>query len=81
LCAVVADIATGVRLSAQQLVGPAQVELEPGQSKTAEFAIPLSVLAYTGSTGEVVVEPGLIELSTMSSWDDIRSTDTFTISG
>jgi hypothetical protein len=41
-----ADTATGVTLPAQQLVGFARVDLEPGESSTVEFALPLSVLAY-----------------------------------
>jgi beta-glucosidase len=76
-----ADTAIGVTLPAQQLVGFARVDLEPGESKTIEFALPLSVLAYTGSTGEVVMEPGPIELSAGSNSDDIRSSATFTVSG
>jgi beta-glucosidase len=76
-----ADTATAVTLPAQQLVGFARVELEPGVTKTVEFALPLSVLAYTGSTGEVVVEPGPIELGAGSSSDDIRSTATVDVTG
>jgi beta-xylosidase len=76
-----ADTATGVTLPAQQLVGFARVDLDPGQSKTVAFTLPLSVLPYTGSTGEVVMEPGPIELSVGSSSDDIRSTATFTVTG
>jgi beta-glucosidase len=66
-----------VTLPAQQLVGFARVDLDTGQSKTVAF----SVLAYTGSTGEVMIEPGPIELSAGSSCDDIRSTATFTVTG
>jgi beta-glucosidase len=40
-----ADTATGVTLPAQQLIGFARVELEPGASKTVDFVVPLSVLA------------------------------------
>jgi beta-xylosidase len=76
-----ADTATGVTLPAQQLVGFARVDLEPGKSKTVEFDVPLSVLAYTGITGEVVMEPGPIELSVGSSSDDIRSSATITVTG
>jgi beta-xylosidase len=76
-----ADTATGVTLPAQQLAGFARVELEPGKSKTVQFTVPLSVLAYTGITGEVVMEPGPVELSAGSSSDDIRSTATFTVTG
>jgi beta-glucosidase len=40
-----ADIATGVTLPAQQLIGFARVDLEPGESMTIELTVPLSVLA------------------------------------
>jgi beta-xylosidase len=76
-----ADTATGVTLPAQQLVGFARVDLEPGESKTVACTVPLSVLSYTGSTGKVVMEPGPIEFSAGSSSDDIRSTATVTVSG
>lgn len=49
-----ADTATGVTLPAQQLVGFARVELEPGESKPATFTVPMSLLAYTGLSGELV---------------------------
>jgi beta-glucosidase len=76
-----ADTATGVTLPAQQLVGFARVDLEPGASKTVTFKVPLSVLAYTGISGEVVIEPGPVEVSAGSSSSDIRSTAKFTITG
>jgi beta-glucosidase len=43
--------------------------------------VQLSVLAYTGITGDVVMEPGPIELSAGSSSDDIRSSATLTVTG
>jgi beta-xylosidase len=70
-----------VTLPAQQLVGFARVDLEPGASKTVTFTVPLSLLAYTGLSGEVVMEPGPVELSVGSSSDDIRSTAKFTVTG
>jgi beta-glucosidase len=76
-----ADTATGVTLPAQQLVGFVRVDLEPGESKTVSFTVPLSVLAYTGSSGKVVMEPGPIEFSAGSSSDDIRSTASVTVTG
>jgi hypothetical protein len=71
--------ATGVTLPAQQLVGFARTELEPGASKTMTFTVPMSVLGYTGRSGEFVIEPGPVELSAGSSSDDLRSAATFTI--
>ena len=76
-----ADTATGVTLPAQQLIGFAPVDLEPGKSKTVNFEVPLSVLAYTGVTGELVMEPGPIEVSVGSSSDDIRSKATLNVTG
>jgi beta-glucosidase len=43
--------------------------------------VPLSVLAYTGIGGDLVMEPGPIELSAGSWSDDIRSTATVTATG
>ena len=68
-----ADTATGITLPAQQLVGFARVELEPGEAKTVSFVIPLSLLAYTGRTGELMIEPGPIVLSAGSSSVDRRA--------
>ena len=76
-----ADTATGVTLPAQQLVGFARVDLEPGQAKTVGFVVPLSVLAYTGVSGNLMMEPGPVELSAGSSSSDIRSTATFIVTG
>jgi beta-xylosidase len=53
-----ADTATGVTLPAQQLIGFARLDLEPGASQTVTFTVPISVLAYTGLSGDLVMEPG-----------------------
>jgi beta-glucosidase len=76
-----ADTATCITLPAQQLIGFARVDLEPGKSKTVNFAVPLSVLAYTGISGELVMEPGPIEVSAGSSSSDIRSTAMVNVTG
>jgi beta-xylosidase len=76
-----ADTATGVTLPAQQLVGFARLDLEPGESKTVAFVVPMSLLAYTGLSGKQIMEPGPVELSAGSSSDDIRSTAEFTVTG
>jgi beta-xylosidase len=77
----VADTAIGVTLPAQQLIGFARVDLEPGATKSVSFAVPLSVLAYTGLSGELVIEPGPVEVSAGSSSDDIRSKANVTVTG
>jgi beta-xylosidase len=76
-----ADTATGVTLPAQQLVGFLRVDLEPGASKTVSFAVPISLLAYTGLSGELVMEPGPVEFSAGSSSSDIRSSATLNVTG
>ena len=73
--------ATGVTLPAQQLIGFARVNLEPGTSKTVSFTVPISLLAYTGPSGEVVIEPGPVEVSAGSSSSDIRSSAKFMVTG
>jgi beta-glucosidase len=70
-----------VTLPAQQLVGFERVDLEPGGSKTISFVVPLSVLAYTGASGDLVMEPGPIEVSVGSSSSDIKSTATLNVTG
>ena len=76
-----ADTATGVTLPAQQLVGFARVDLEPGVSNAIAFVVPMSLLAYTGISGALVMEPGPVELSAGSSSSDIRSTAELTVAG
>ena len=76
-----ADTATGVTLPAQQLIGFTRVDLEPGASTTVSFVIPLSVLAYTGLSGEFLMEPGPIELSAGGSSDALRSKANLTVTG
>ncbi|MGE2719274.1 glycoside hydrolase family 3 N-terminal domain-containing protein [Mycolicibacterium celeriflavum] len=76
-----ADTATGVTLPAQQLVGFARVDLEPGASRSVTFTLPMSVLAYTGVSGDLVMEPGPVELCVGTSSADIRARATVTVSG
>jgi beta-glucosidase len=76
-----ADTATGITLPAQQLIGFARVDLEPGASKTVQFVVPISLLAYTGITGEVVMEPGPVEVSAGSSSSDLRSSAELNVTG
>lgn len=41
----------------------------------------MSLLGYTGITGEFVIEPGPVEVSAGSRSSDIRSTAKFTVTG
>ncbi len=76
-----ADTATGVTLPAQQLAGFARVDLDPDASTTVTFTLPMSVLAYTGISGDLVIEPGPVELSVGTSSADIRARATVTVTG
>ena len=76
-----ADTATGVTLPAQQLIGFARLDLEPGASKTVTFVVPMSLLGYTGLSGDFVMEPGPVEVSAGSSSSNIRSSATFAVTG
>jgi glycosyl hydrolase family 3/fibronectin type III domain protein len=76
-----ADTATGVTMPAQQLVGFARVDLAAGATTTVAFVVPMSLLAYTGITGDLVIESGAVLLSAGSSSSDIRSTATFVVTG
>ena len=57
------------------------MDLEPGGSKTISFVVPLSVLAYTGASGDLVMEPGPIEVNVGSSSSDIKSMATLNVTG
>jgi beta-xylosidase len=75
------DTATGLTLPAQQLIGFARLDLDSGASKTVDFVVPMSVLAYTGRSGQLVMEPGPVEISAGSSSSDLRSTAKFNVTG
>jgi hypothetical protein len=55
--------------------------IESGVSKTVRFVVPMSLLAYTGISGEVVMEPGPVEVSAGSSPSDLRSNARLTVTG
>ena len=48
---------------------------------TVAFLVPMNLLAYTGLSGDLVMEPGPVEVSAGSSSMDIRSSATLTVTG
>ncbi|MGD9674763.1 MAG: hypothetical protein AB7U98_14950 [Candidatus Nitrosocosmicus sp.] len=46
-----------------------------------KFRIPVTLLGYTGLSGEFVIDPGPVEVSAGSSSIDMRSGAKFTITG
>ncbi len=54
----VRDVQGSVTRPVAQLVGYARVSLEPGETKTVEFTVPPTRLAFTARDMRRVVEPG-----------------------
>jgi len=52
------DVVASVTRPVAQLLGYARVELDAGESRTVELAVPPARLAFTGRDGARVVEPG-----------------------
>ncbi len=75
------DQATGVTRPAQELVGFTRVDLAAGAGATIEFTVAMSQLGYLGLGGDVVLEPGPIQVLVGSSSDDIRLRDAFEVVG
>ncbi len=65
----------------KELRGFKRITLQPGESKTVTFELPVNLLAYLDIDMNYVVEPGPIEVMIGSSSKDIRLTGQFEISG
>jgi beta-glucosidase len=65
--------ATAVARPAQQLVGFRRVRLEPGQTATVRFRVPLALLGHLDIERRFVVEPGAVGVLVGASSDDIRA--------
>jgi beta-xylosidase len=77
----VADTATGVTRPALQLAGFTRVTLPPGTSARIDARIPVSLLAYTGLSGDLIVEPGPITIHAAAASDDLRATAEIELTG
>jgi beta-xylosidase len=73
----VAQVARPVRY----LAGFARVPLEPGQSRRVTFRLHADRTAFAGRSGQLVVEPGRIDVLIGSSSADVRLTRTLTLHG
>lgn len=56
------DVVASVTRPLAQLVAYQRVALEPGEEVTVQFSVAPAALAFTGTGGERIVEPGSIEL-------------------
>jgi len=65
----------------KELKGYRRLTLNPGQTRTITFHLPVNQLAFYDNDLNLVVEPGTIEVMVGSSSEDIRLRDRFEISG
>jgi beta-glucosidase len=65
----------------KELKGYARVSLQPGESKTVTFHLPVDQLAYYDDKLNLVLEPGRILVMVGSSSEDIRLEGEFEITG
>lgn len=65
----------------KELKGYARITLDPGESSTVTFSLPVDQLAFFDPELELVLEPGQIRVMVGSSSDDIRLTGEFEITG
>lgn len=73
-------VATMVR-PIQELKAFQRVTLEPGETATLTFFLPVDMLNFTRRDGQRIVEPGEFELQVGASSADIRGTATVTVNG
>ncbi|RPI32980.1 MAG: beta-glucosidase [Chloroflexota bacterium] len=65
----------------KELKGYVRVRLEPGETKTVIFKLPVNMLAFYDQDLNLVLEPGRINVMVGSSSEDIRLQSTFEICG
>ena len=77
----VRDVLASVVRPVKELKAFGRIELEAGQSAIAHFTVPVDMLAFTGSEGYRVVEPGDFELQVGASSADIHLRTKVTVTG
>lgn len=65
----------------KELRGFRRVSLQPGETRTVTFGIPVNQLGFYDRERRFVVQPGTVDVMVGSSSRDIHCTGTFTISG
>jgi beta-glucosidase len=75
------DRAGSVTRPVRELKGFKRITLQPGETKTVIFKVPVTHLAFYNRAMEVVVEPGAVDVMVGSSSADIRASGTFEITG
>lgn len=75
------DAAASITRPVKELKGFKRLSLEPGQTKTVAFTVPIGQLGFYNREMAFVVEPGETEVMIGSSSEDIRLTGAFEITG
>jgi len=75
------DVHASVVRPVAQLLGYARVTLEAAASVVVRFDVPTARLAFTGRSGERIVEPGRVDLWVGASVADRESAATITLTG
>ncbi len=73
--------AKNVTRPVKELKGFKRVNLEPGQTKTIVFQLPIALLGFYDENMDFVVEPGKVDVYVGSSSEDIRATGQFNLVG
>jgi len=77
----VRDRHASVARPVRELKAFARLELAPGEAARVTWRVPVDMLAFTGSQGERLVEPGFFDLMVGASSADIRLRSTVEVSG
>ncbi len=75
------DVVASLTRPVKELKGFQRLALEPGETKTITFSLPLEQLSFSDQTLRRVVEPGLFEIMVGSASDDIRLQGQFEVKG
>jgi beta-glucosidase len=76
-----ADRVGSVTRPVRELKGFKRITLQPGETKTVIFKVPVTHLAFYNRAMALVVEPGTVDVMVGSSSADIRASGTFEITG
>lgn len=77
----VCDEVASVPRPVKELKGFQRICLDPGQTRTVVFELPMDLFGFYDEAMQLVVEPGTIQVMVGSSSEDIRLTGSFEIPG
>ena len=77
----VCDRFASVPRPVKELKGYIRIALQPGESKTVKFKLPINMLAFYDLDLNLIVEPGVVDVMIGSSSDDIHLRGEFEVTG